>query len=228
MNDNIINESVSATNIENYKIVILGDQYVGKTSILNKYKYENSDDKYTPTIGIDFITKNVYLEEKTIRLIMWDTAGSERFKSLIPTYIKNANAIILTYDITNKQSFYSLDKWLIDISDKVPTNAYIIIAGNKLDMENKRQVPLDEIKKFAEERKLKFIETSAKTGHNINELFLTITSSLYDVGGDHGNKTNDISRIKLDEINQKEEEEEKGGCKGRGCVGNKKKKKENE
>src|SRR5690348_16680891 len=112
--NNIINESVSGTNIENYKIVILGDQFVGKTSILNKFKYENTDEKYTPTIGIDFLTKNVYLEDKTIRLIMWDTAGSERFKSLIPSYIKNANAIILAYDITSKSSFSSLDKWLTD------------------------------------------------------------------------------------------------------------------
>ena len=220
MTDNIINESVSATNIENYKIVILGDQYVGKTSILNKFKYENSEDKYTPTIGIDFITKNVYLEEKTIRLIMWDTAGSERFKSLIPSYIKNANAIILAYDITSKSSFTSLEKWLLEISDKVPSNAYIIIAGNKLDLEAKRQVSVEELKKFSEDKGLKFLETSAKTGHNINELFGTITSTLYDVG-DFDNK-NEVSKIKLEAV--KEKEEAKSGCRYKNCVGNKKSK----
>lgn len=178
--NNLINESISGTNIENYKIVILGDQFVGKTSILNKFKYENSEEKYTPTVGIDFITKNVYLEDKTIRLIMWDTAGSERFKSLIPSYIKNACAIILTYDITCKSSFISLEKWLTDIKDKVPSTAYIIIAGNKLDMDNKRQVSTDEIKAFADSKGLKFVETSAKTGQNIKLLFDIITSSLYD------------------------------------------------
>lgn len=89
-------------------------------------------------MGIDFITKNVFLEDKTIRLIMWDTAGSERFKSLIPTYLKNAHALILTFDITNKASFLSLPNWLKEIEDKLPENAYIILVGNKLDMENKR------------------------------------------------------------------------------------------
>jgi len=89
-------------------------------------------------VGIDFLTKNVFLEDKTIRLIMWDTAGSERFKSLIPTYLKNAHALILTFDITNKASFLSLPNWLKEIEDKLPENAYIIVVGNKLDMENKR------------------------------------------------------------------------------------------
>jgi len=226
MADNIINESVSGTNIENYKIVILGDQFVGKTSILNKYKYENSEDKYTPTIGIDFITKNVYLEDKTIRLIMWDTAGSERFKSLIPSYIKNANAIILAYDITSKASFLSLDKWLTDISDKVPNNAYIIIAGNKYDMEQKRQVTTDEIKKFADEKGLKFIETSAKTGYNINELFNTITFNLFDKNNMEKEHTNDVTKIHLDQPQEKEHL--KTGCKGKACGSKKGKKKGNE
>ena len=212
--NNIINESVSGTNIENYKIVILGDQFVGKTSILNKFKYENTEEKYTPTIGIDFLTKNVYLEDKTIRLIMWDTAGSERFKSLIPSYIKNANAIILAYDITSKSSFISLDKWLADISDKVPSNAYIIISGNKLDLEVKRQVGVDEVKKFADEKKLKFIETSAKTGENIKLLFDTITSTLYDsnimLPEDKENKIVNVSSTVVNKGSKK-------GCKGGLC-----------
>lgn len=210
--NNIINESVSGTNIENYKIVILGDQFVGKTSILNKFKYENTDEKYTPTIGIDFLTKNVYLEDKTIRLIMWDTAGSERFKSLIPSYIKNANAIILAYDITSKSSFASLDKWLADISDKVPANAYIIIAGNKLDLESKRQVSIDDVKKFADEKKLKFIETSAKSGLNVKLLFDTITATLYD-SNILEQKPEEEKPIPLKSLSSNQ----KRGCKGKMC-----------
>lgn len=215
-NNNIINESVSGTNIENYKIVILGDQFVGKTSILNKFKYENTDEKYTPTIGIDFLTKNVYLEDKTIRLIMWDTAGSERFKSLIPSYIKNANAIILAYDITSKTSFLSLEKWLSDISDKVPANAYIIIAGNKLDLESKRQVSYEEVKRFADEKKLVCIETSAKSGHNIKQLFDTITSTLYDSNilmpeGDEKKEGG------IDLTKEPKQQSRNTGCKGRAC-----------
>jgi len=89
-------------------------------------------------VGIDFVTKNVFLEDKTIRLIMWDTAGSERFKSLIPTYLKNAHAIILTFDITNRTSFQSLPIWMNEIKDKIPENTFIIVTGNKLDLEVKR------------------------------------------------------------------------------------------
>jgi len=142
---------------------------------------------------------------------MWDTAGSERFKSLIPSYIKNANAIILAYDVTSKSSFISLDKWLTDISDKVPSNAYIIIAGNKLDIESKRQVSIEEVKKFADEKRLKFIETSAKTGHNIKLLFDTITSTLYDSGA-----TPQRDRTVI--LDQPEEKKiVKQGCKGKAC-----------
>lgn len=221
-NNNILQESVSGTNIENYKIVILGDQFVGKTSILNKFKYENTEEKYTPTIGIDFLTKNVYLEDKTIRLIMWDTAGSERFKSLIPSYIKNANAIILAYDITSKSTFTSLDKWLSDISDKVPANAYIIIAGNKLDLESKRQVSVEEVAKFADDKKLKFIETSAKNGTNIKLLFDTITSTLYDsnIGVPENGVDQQGPKININS----NKDEVKSGCKGKAC--GKKKEKE--
>ena len=225
-NNNIINESVSGTNIENYKIVILGDQYVGKTSILNKFKYENLDEKYTPTIGIDFLTKNVYLEDKTIRLIMWDTAGSERFKSLIPSYIKNANAIILAYDLTSKSSFTSLEKWMSDISDKVPSNAYIIITGNKLDLENKRQVSLEDVKKFCDEKNLQFVETSAKTGQNIKLLFDTITGCLYNNSNMIPEK--DKTNIVLEQPTNDEKQKVKSGCKGKACGGGKKKKKDKE
>ena len=156
MNNNIlagsamVNETGTSSNIENYKIAIIGNQHVGKTTILSRYKYETTDDTYAPTVGIDFLTKNVFLEDKTIRLIMWDTAGQERFKSLIPSYLKNANCVILTYDITDKSSFTSLNKWLSDAKDNVVEGTFIILCGNKIDLNNKRVVTKEEAEKFAE------------------------------------------------------------------------------
>jgi small GTP-binding protein len=155
------------------------------------------------------VTKNVFLEDKTIRLIMWDTAGSERFKSLIPTYLKNAHAIILTFDITNKTSFLSLPTWLKEIKDKIPENAYIIVAGNKLDMESKRQVTATEAKKFCEDNKLQYLETSASEGKNIKKLFETITVSLFD---SQNFMTNKDKTVVLDQAYRATETKKKANC----------------
>ena len=177
----MVNETGTSSNIENYKIAIIGNQHVGKTTILSRYKYETTDDTYAPTVGIDFLTKNVFLEDKTIRLVMWDTAGQERFKSLIPSYLKNANCVILTYDITDKSSFTSLNKWLSDVKDNVVEGTFIILCGNKIDLNNKRAVPKEDGEKFAQENNIAYAETSATTGEGINELFNTIIGNFCDV-----------------------------------------------
>lgn len=177
----IFNETGTSSNIENYKIAIIGNQHVGKTTILSRYKYETTDDTYAPTVGIDFLTKNVFLEDKTIRLVMWDTAGQERFKSLIPSYLKNANCVILTYDITDKSSFTSLNKWLSDVRDNVVEGTFIILCGNKIDLNDKRAVPKEDGEKFAQENNIAYAETSASTGEGINELFNTIIGNFCDV-----------------------------------------------
>ena len=177
----IVNETGTSSNIENYKIAIIGNQHVGKTTILSRYKYEATDDNYAPTVGIDFLTKNVFLEDKTIRLIMWDTAGQERFKSLIPSYLKNANCVILTYDITDKSSFTSLNKWLSDAKDNIVEGTFLILCGNKLDLNDKRVVPKEDAEQFAKDNNIEYAETSASTGEGINELFNTIIGKFCDV-----------------------------------------------
>ena len=175
----IVNESGSSSQIENYKIVIIGDQHVGKTSILSRYKYEVVESAYSPTVGIDFLTKNVFLEDKTIRLIMWDTAGQERFKSLIPSYLKNANCIILAFDISNRASFTSLNNWYSDSKEHACENTLFVVCGNKLDL--KRAVTKKEIEDFSNEKNIQiFTEVSALTGEGINELFNKIVKNFCD------------------------------------------------
>ena len=95
-----------------YKIVFLGDQSVGKTSIVHRFIYDQFEDNYAATIGIDFMSQKMYVEDKIIILNLWDTAGQERFKSLIPSYIKDSAAAIVCFDITSKASFDSVDKWI--------------------------------------------------------------------------------------------------------------------
>ena len=230
----MVNESGSSSNIENYKIAIIGNQHVGKTTILSRYKYETTDDSYAPTVGIDFLTKNVFLEDKTIRLIMWDTAGQERFKSLIPSYLKNANCVILTYDITEKSSFSALGKWLSDVKDNVVEGTFIILCGNKIDLNNKRVIPKEEGEKFAKENNIAFAETSATTGQGIDELFNTILANFCDVPIQNkenkeddldgmGSKTISLKDLKKEDENVELQKKKKNCCSG----GGKNKKKEN-
>ena len=230
----MVNESGSSSNIENYKIAIIGNQHVGKTTILSRYKYETTDDSYAPTVGIDFLTKNVFLEDKTIRLIMWDTAGQERFKSLIPSYLKNANCVILTYDITEKSSFSALGKWLSDVKDNVVEGTFIILCGNKIDLNNKRVISKEEGEEFAKENNIAFAETSATTGQGINELFNTILANFCDVPIQNkenkeddldgmGSKTISLKDLKKEDENVELQKKKKNCCSG----GSKNKKKEN-
>lgn len=124
---------------QSFKIVFLGDQSVGKTSIIHRFKYDQFEDNYNATIGIDFITQKMYIEDKTITLNLWDTAGQEKFKSLIPSYIKDSQAIVVVYDITNQDSFESISKWIEDARAlRDVDQALVVIAGNKLDMSQER------------------------------------------------------------------------------------------
>ena len=92
--------------------MFLGDQSVGKTSVIYRFKYDYFEDNYNATIGIDFITQKIYVEDRVITLNLWDTAGQEKFKSLIPSYIKDSQAIVVVYDVTSRESFLSIDKWI--------------------------------------------------------------------------------------------------------------------
>ena len=225
----MVNESGSSSNIVNYKIAIIGNQHVGKTTILSRYKYETTDNTYAPTVGIDFLTKNVFLEDKTIRLIMWDTAGQERFKSLIPSYLKNANCVILTYDITDKSSFNSLNRWLSDAKDNVVEGTFIILCGNKIDLNNKRVVTKEEAEKFAKDNKIDYAETSATTGEGIEELFNIIIGKFCDVpiinkeekDDDLGSHSIALKDLTKEEEIKIEQEKKKNNC----CGGGKKTKK---
>lgn len=101
-----------------YKLVFLGDQGVGKTSIITRFMYDSFDKNYQATIGIDFLSKTMYLEDRTVRLQLWDTAGQERFRSLIPSYIRDSSVAVVVYDITNRASFLNTSKWIEDVRNE--------------------------------------------------------------------------------------------------------------
>ncbi|PVF99067.1 ras-domain-containing protein [Serendipita vermifera] len=160
------------------KIVLLGDQSVGKTSLITRFMYDTFDNTYQATIGIDFLSKTMYLEDRTVRLQLWDTAGQERFRSLIPSYIRDSSVAIVVYDITNRASFISTSKWIDDVRSERGNDVIIVLVGNKADLSDKRQVTHEETAAKAAQLGIMFMETSAKAGHNVKALFKKIAMSL--------------------------------------------------
>jgi len=164
--------------LSKYKLVFLGDQSVGKTSIITRFMYDTFDSTYQATIGIDFLSKTMYLEDRTVRLQLWDTAGQERFRSLIPSYIRDSSVAIIVYDITSRASFLNTAKWIDDVRGERGTDVIMMLVGNKTDLADKRQVSIEEGEAKAKEYDIMFIETSAKAGFNIKALFRKVASAL--------------------------------------------------
>ncbi|KAJ6712000.1 GTP-BINDING PROTEIN RAB6 [Salix purpurea] len=150
-----------------YKLVFLGDQSVGKTSIITRFMYDKFDNTYQATIGIDFLSKTMYLEDRTIRLQLWDTAGQERFRSLIPSYIRDSSVAVIVFDVASRQSFLNTSKWIEEVRSERGSDVIIVLVGNKTDLVEKRQVSIEEGEAKARDLNVMFIETSAKAGFNI-------------------------------------------------------------
>ncbi|AGO11938.1 AaceriAGR257Cp [[Ashbya] aceris (nom. inval.)] len=175
-----MNANRTGKTLSKYKIVFLGEQGVGKTSLITRFMYDTFDDHYQATIGIDFLSKTVYLDDRTIRLQLWDTAGQERFRSLIPSYIRDSHVAIVVYDITNKKSFEYIDKWVEDVrNERGEENLILCIVGNKSDLVEERKVTVEEGESKAKLLNAKiFVETSTKAGFNVSALFKRIAKLL--------------------------------------------------
>jgi len=161
-----------------YKLVFLGDEAVGKTSIITRFMYDTFDNTYKVTIGIDFVSKTMYLEDRIVRLQLWDTAGQERFRSLIPSYIRDSSVAIVVYDITNRASFLNTEQWIEDVRTERGQDVVIMLVGNKTDLSERRSVSVAEGEHKARQSGVMFIETSAKAGFNVKALFRKLALAL--------------------------------------------------
>jgi len=168
----------SSSSISKYKLVFLGEQAVGKTSIITRFMYDTFDQAYQATIGIDFLSKTLYMDDRTVRLQLWDTAGQERFRSLIPSYIRDSSAAVIVYDVTNKTSFENTKRWIDDVRAERGDDVVLALVGNKTDLAEERQVTTEEGEARAKEHGLLFVETSAKAGMNVKSLFRQIATNL--------------------------------------------------
>jgi len=197
--------------LKKFKLVFLGEQSVGKTSLITRFMYDSFDTSYQATIGIDFLSKTMYLEDRTIRLQLWDTAGQERFRSLIPSYIRDSSVAVVVYDITNSNSFHQTSKWIDDVRTERGSDVIIMLVGNKTDLGDKRQVSTEEGELKAKELNVMFAETSAKAGYNVKQLFRRIASAL--PGMDEGEKpAKETIDIRDPSIRQRQITTDEGSC----------------
>ncbi|CAJ1058802.1 ras-related protein Rab-41 isoform X3 [Leuresthes tenuis] len=184
--------------LRKFKLVFLGEQSVGKTSLITRFMYDSFDNTYQATIGIDFLSKTMYLEDRTVRLQLWDTAGQERFRSLIPSYIRDSTIAVVVYDITNLNSFQQTSKWIDDVRTERGSDVIIMLVGNKTDLADKRQITTEEGEQRAKELNVMFIETSAKTGYNVKQLFRRVAAALPGMDSTPEKSKEDMIDIKLE------------------------------
>lgn len=161
-----------------FKLVLLGESAVGKSSLVLRFVKGQFHDYQESTIGAAFLTQTVCLDDTTVKFEIWDTAGQERYHSLTPMYYRGAQAAIVVYDLTNKDSFNRAKAWVRELQRQASPNIVIALAGNKTDLTNKRAVETAEADNYATENGLLFMETSAKTAMNVSEIFMAIANKL--------------------------------------------------
>lgn len=171
-----------------FKIVLIGDAGVGKTCVVQRFKSGTYVEKHGSTIGVDFTMKTLKIDGKLVKLQIWDTAGQERFRTITQSYYRSANGVILAYDITRRESFENLPRWLEDVKRYAGSSIVQCLIGNKRDMEHLREVNISEAKNFAQHNNmLDAIETSAKENTNVEQVFTEMATELKRrIGGESG------------------------------------------
>ena len=192
------------------KIIILGSTQVGKTSIINRYFNNSFQENMLSTIGIDFKTKYFKFNEQKVKFNYIDTAGQEKFRAISVNYLKGANGAILVFDITNKETFDLILRWVDDINQNNKTNTSKLLFGNKSDLTEIRQVLYEEAEQLAQKLGCKYIEGSAKSGENINEALDEIAKISYEAF--QNTERRHSIRLTSNENNSKKEEDKKACC----------------
>merc|ERR1711968_207340 len=171
--------SSGGSKVVQFKLVLLGDSAVGKSSLVLRFVRGQFFEYQESTIGAAFLTQNVSLNDYTVKFEIWDTAGQERYHSLAPMYYRGAAAAVVVYDITNADSFARAKSWVKELQRQGSPNIVIALAGNKCDLAaTKRKVEAQEAQEYAKDNGLLFMETSAKSALNVEELFKTIAKKL--------------------------------------------------
>ena len=196
------------------QILLIGDSLVGKTCLIQRYVNGTFKDDYITTVGLDYHTKLEIINNLNVSVKLWDTAGQERFKALTPSFFRNAEGVVIAYDVTNSESFDNLKFWISSIKTNLfEKNIFIpiIIIGNKIDLEDMREISKDVASTFAKENKFKYFETSAKTGEGVDEAFRDLINQVLANLDKNEEGTIERKSIKIEE-NKTDKQKKKGCC----------------
>ena len=182
-----------------FKLILIGNSGVGKSSIIQRYMKQTFEESYKCTIGVDFLMKTLEIKNKTVKLQLWDTAGQEKYKSMVASYYRGANVALVVFDLTNHDSFDSLPLWIENYYKNGPEQKNIILIGNKKDMVEERQVTQEEAELFSETNNMIYFETSAKDGDNIEYVFNYTAEKLLDF---YGSQNEITPKKQIDMTNQ--------------------------
>eukprot|EP00746_Dinoflagellata_sp_MGD_P154223 gnl/MRDRNA2_/MRDRNA2_84703_c0_seq1.p1 gnl/MRDRNA2_/MRDRNA2_84703_c0~~gnl/MRDRNA2_/MRDRNA2_84703_c0_seq1.p1 ORF type:complete len:207 (-),score=53.20 gnl/MRDRNA2_/MRDRNA2_84703_c0_seq1:249-869(-) len=161
-----------------FKLLLIGDSGVGKSCLLLRFADDTYTESYISTIGVDFKIRTIDLDGKTVKLQIWDTAGQERFRTITSSYYRGAHGIIIVYDCTDKESFNNVKHWMSEIDKYAADGVNKLLVGNKCDLASKKVVAYDEAKELADSLGVRFMETSAKNAHNVEQAFNVMASEI--------------------------------------------------
>ena len=181
-----------SVNVARHKIIFVGDAGVGKTTIISRIMDNPYNEVYEPSIGVYFMSKNISFRGQNIKLQMWDTAGQEKYKGLIPSYVRNSSIVFLIYDVSVKTSFDNIPKWITFI--RTIENTTLVLCGNKIDLSD-REVKKEDGEALAQKEGISFFEVSAKTGDNIKNMFYNAVANLPTFAESNSNKENLVKEL---------------------------------
>jgi len=162
-----------------FKVVLIGDSGVGKSNLLSRFTRNEFNLESKSTIGVEFATRSIVVDSRTIKAQIWDTAGQERYRAITAAYYRGAVGALLVYDIAKHLTYENVERWLKELRDHADANIVIMLVGNKSDLRHLRAVPNEEAKQFAEKHELRFIETSALDASNVEKAFTEILTQIY-------------------------------------------------
>ncbi|XP_049361231.1 ras-related protein RABA1f-like [Solanum verrucosum] len=164
-----------------FKVVLIGDSGVGKSNLLSRFTKNEFSQESKSTIGVEFATRTIHVDDKIIKAQIWDTAGQERYRAITSAYYRGAVGALLVYDITRHVTFENVARWLKELRDHIDQNIVVMLVGNKADLRHLRAVPTGESSGFAERENTFFMETSALEALNVENAFTEVLTQIYRV-----------------------------------------------